>query len=230
LSLNRQPNRLGFIMNSCLQEVYDRLYETFGPQLWWPARSPFEVAVGAILVQNTNWANTARAIENLRAESLLEAHSLFALDPEVLAQLIRPAGYFRIKTKRLRNFLSWLIDQFDGDLQAAFSQSTDTLRGQLLSINGVGPETADSILLYAAEHPVFVVDAYTHRIFSRHGWIDEDCDYHRLQDFFAEGLPQEVSLYNEYHALLVRLGKEFCKKSRPKCDTCPLGDLLPNKN
>ena len=210
-----------------LTQVYRRLFDVFGPQHWWPGDSPFEVMLGAVLTQNTNWQNVERAIRNLRDADLLEPHALYNMPVEELEQLIQPAGYFRVKARRLRNLLEFLIDRYDGSLDAMFAVGLPELREQLLGVNGIGPETADSILLYAGGLPSFVVDAYTHRVFSRHGWIDFDADYHQIQDYLQSGLPQEVPLYNEYHALLVRLGKDFCKKSNPQCKECPLHTLLP---
>ncbi len=220
-------------MNATLREVYDRLFDAFGPQHWWPGESPFEVIVGAVLVQNTNWQNVERAIANLRDADLLAPRALFEVPVEELEELIRPAGYFRIKAKRLHSVLEFLVerydvDRYDGSLEAMFATPRDTLREQLLGVHGIGPETADSILLYAGDLPVFVVDTYTYRVMTRHGWIGFDADYHAIQEFFQDGLPEDVALYNEYHALLVRVGKHYCRKTRPKCDECPLRDFLPN--
>ncbi len=206
-----------------LLEIYRRLYERFGPQHWWPAKEgPFEVMVGAILTQNTNWANVSRAIENLRASGLLDFAALEALPPADLAAYIRPAGYFRVKANRLRNLLAMIRERFGGDLQQLFALEPAVMREHLLAVSGIGPETADSIILYAANKPIFVVDAYTHRILSRHGLIDDEADYHVVQELFHDHLPADVQLYNEYHALLVRLGKECCKKRNPRCQECPL--------
>ncbi len=213
-------------MASSLTEIYRRLFDFFGPQHWWPAESPLEVIVGAVLVQNTNWRNVKRAIANLRDADLLQPHALYDVPPDELEELIRPAGYFRVKARRLRSVLEFLVRRYDGSLQKMFRTDIDTLRDELLAVHGVGPETADSILLYAGGLPVFVVDAYTHRVFARHGWIDFDTDYHAIQDHFQAGLPQDAALYNEYHALLVRLGKQYCRKTKPKCDECPLADWL----
>ncbi len=210
-----------------LTQVYRRLFDAFGPQHWWPGQSPFETIVGAVLTQNTSWKNVERAIHNLREADLLEPHALDGVPVEELEELIRPAGYFRIKAKRLRSLLKFLIERYDGSLDAMFQTSLSELREQLLGVHGIGPETADSILLYAGELPSFVVDAYTHRVFARHGWIGFDADYHQIQDYIQGELPQDVPLYNEYHALLVRLGKDFCRKTNPKCRECPLHDLLP---
>ena len=182
--------------------------------------------VGAVLVQNTAWRNVERAIEHLREAGVMKPHALHALAPEELAELIRPAGYYQMKTKRLRNLLTFVIEKFDGSLEAMFSTSLSTLREQLLGIHGIGPETADAILLYAGGLPTFVVDTYAHRILARHGWIEYDADYHQIKDYFESALPSDAPLYNEYHALLVRVGKDYCKRTRPKCDECPLRELL----
>ncbi len=218
---------LTLVMSPSLLEVYERLSQACGQQHWWPAESPFEVIVGAILVQNTAWKNVERAIENLREAGLLDPHALHATAPADLEELVRPAGYFRQMASRLLAIVEFLIEHYEGSLETMFAVDVQTLREELLSIRGVGPETADSILLYAGELPVFVVDTYTHRIFARHGWIEYECDYHALQDHCQSELPQEVQLYNELHALLVHVGNQYCKKSRPKCDDCPLCELLP---
>ena len=215
-------------MNISLSELYQRLFDEFGPQHWWPGRSPFEVMIGAVLVQNTAWGNVERAIGNLRDADLIEPRALFDVPSAELEELIRPAGYFRIKTRRLRALLEFLVERYDGSLDDLFATSLDTLREELLAVHGIGPETADSILLYAGELPAFVVDTYTHRVLARHGWIGFDADYHAIQDHFAQNLPQDVALYNEFHALLVRLGKDYCRKRNPKCDACPLAQWLPN--
>ena len=214
-------------MSSHLHDVYHRLFEAFGPQHWWPGESPFEVIVGAVLVQNTNWQNVRRAIDNLREADLLEPHALHEISTEELEELIRPAGYFRIKARRLHSVLEYLVEQYDGSLDTMFSRPLDTLREELLGVHGIGPETADSILLYAGGLPTFVVDAYTFRVFARHGWIDFEADYHQLQEHFHNGLTDDPALFNEYHALLVHLGKNFCKKSKPRCEECPLVEMLP---
>jgi endonuclease III related protein len=210
-----------------LTEVYRRLFDAFGPQHWWPGESPFEVMLGAVLTQNTNWQNVERAIRNLREADLLDLHALYGAPLEELEELIRPAGYFHVKARRLRSLLEFVIERYAGSLEAMFQTGLAELRQQLLGVHGIGPETADSILLYAGGLPSFVVDAYTHRVLARHGWIGFDADYHQIQDYIQGELPQEVQLYNEFHALLVRLGKDFCRKSNPKCIECPLGELLP---
>jgi endonuclease III related protein len=210
-----------------LTEVYRRLFDAFGPQHWWPGETPFEVIVGAVLTQNTNWRNVERAIDNLRAADLLDPQSLYAVPVEELQELIRPAGYFRIKAARLRSVLEFIVARYDGSLDAMFAVGLPDLRRQLLAVHGIGPETADAILLYAGRLPSFVVDAYTHRILARHGWIGFDADYHQIQDYVQSELPQEVPQYNEFHAVLVRLGKDFCRKTNPLCAECPLQQLLP---
>lgn len=215
-------------MTATPRELYRRLFDAFGPQHWWPGRSPFEVIVGAVLAQNTNWQNVEKAIRNLRQVDLLEPRALCDVPPEELEELIRPAGYFRIKARRLHNLLEFLVTRYDGSLEAMFSADRSRLRHELLAVDGIGPETADSILLYAGGVPVFVVDTYTHRVLARHGWIGFDADYHAIQDYFQSSLPDDPALYNEYHALLVRLGKEYCRKNNPRCQQCPLAELLPN--
>ena len=208
-----------------LLDIYHLLLDAFGPQHWWPGETPFEIALGAILTQNTSWSNVERAIANLKAAGLLDANRLHALDMEQLETLIRPAGYFRVKAKRLRNFTTWLCDRYEGDMQTHEAVATNRLREELLAISGIGPETADSILLYALNRPVFVVDTYTARVVVRHGLIaPEELDYSRLQDLFTSNLEPDVPLFNEFHALLVRAGKDYCKP-RPKCEACPLAPL-----
>ena len=214
-------------MNRMLTEVYEKLLAAFGPQHWWPGESPFEVLVGAVLVQNTAWRNVERAIENLREAGVMSPRALYAVSEQELAELIRPAGYYQVKTRRLRNLLKLIVERYDGSLEAMFRTDLATLREELLGVSGIGPETADAILLYAGGLPAFVVDTYTHRVLARHGWIGYDADYHEIKDHFEANLPANAALYNEYHALLVRLGKEFCRKTAPKCETCPLVDLLP---
>lgn len=210
--------------NSQLLDLYDRLYHYFGPSHWWPGESPLEVMVGAILTQNTAWSNVEKALRRLKAEEALSASFLDQVDQMVLSEWIRPAGYFRIKAGRIKNFFNFIIRQYEGQINKMKDQPLDFIRSQLLSVKGIGPETADSILLYALEMPSFVVDAYTHRIFSRHRLIDEEIGYEELRAYFMDRLPNDPQLYNEYHALLVRLGKEFCKKTNPRCEECPLSE------
>ncbi len=208
-----------------LLDIYRRLYSAFGPQHWWPGDGPVEIMIGAVLTQNTNWANVERAIENLKRAGCLDLRCLYEIPVEDLAALIRPSGYFNVKAKRLKALVRFLCDQFDCQVEEMSDVQTDRLREMLLAIPGLGPETVDSILLYALNRPIFVVDAYTKRIFSRHGLCFEDVDYHQLQHEIMSALEPDVNLYNEYHALLVRLGKEYCRKTSPKCSVCPLKDI-----
>ena len=203
-----------------LHEVYEQLYGTYGPQHWWPGDTPFEVLVGAVLVQNTAWKNVEKAIAALREEGLLDPRKLLAMEDEELAELIRSAGYYRMKTRRLKNLLRMLVERYDGSLEAMFAESVDELREELLAVNGIGPETADSILLYAGNLPKFVVDAYTHRVFTRHGWVDFGVDYHELQAHFESGLEPDPAFFNEYHALLVASATCTAEK-RPNATDAP---------
>ena len=207
-----------------LTEIYQLLFDRFGPQHWWPGQTQFEIIAGAILTQNTNWANVEKAITNLKAADRLTPEKLHHFDVSQLAELIRPAGYYNIKAKRLQNFINWLFENYDGMLTNLEGLDTDQLRAELLTIKGIGRETADSILLYALDKPIFVVDAYTARIAFRHQLIDPDADYERLRELFQSNLPQDTKLFNEYHALLVRVGKEFCKP-KARCPGCPLENL-----
>lgn len=209
-----------------IRAFYEAMFQAYGPQGWWPAETPFEVVIGAVLTQNTNWKNVERAIANLKREGLLSPSALEAVDPARLAEVIRPAGYFRIKAARLKHFIAMLMDEFGGDLEALFALGTATLRETVLAVKGIGPETADSIVLYAAGKPVFVVDAYTARILSRHGMIEAGATYEEIQDLMGSGLPDDVSLLKEYHALLVAVGKRHCKKRAPECVGCPLERYL----
>jgi endonuclease III related protein len=216
---------MGLTKKSKLLDIYDRMAGHLGSSHWWPGDSPLEVMVGAILTQNTAWANVERAIEQLKAEGALSASFLHQVDETVLSEWIRPAGYFRIKARRLKNFFDFYVQEYQGQVKKIKNQSLEFLRPQLLSVKGIGPETADSILLYALGMPTFVVDAYTYRIFSRHQLIDEDIGYEELRAYFMDHLPSDPQLYNEYHALLVRLGKEYCKKKNPRCEECPLKEI-----
>lgn len=205
-----------------LISLYEKLYSEFGSQAWWPAQSAFEVAVGAILTQNTSWNNVEKAIINLKAHQKLTPDKLYRLPKRQLGKLIKSAGFFNIKAERLKDFLKFLFKYYEGDIDKMRGIDTHFLRQQLLSIKGIGNETADSILLYALNKPVFVVDAYTKRILSRHKLIEEKADYAHVQGIFMKYLEPDEKLFNEYHALLVRLAKEFCLKNKPKCDSCPL--------
>jgi len=212
-------------MKTVLPGIYRRLHGYFGPQHWWPAETPFEVMVGAILTQNTSWQNVEKAISNLKKKKLLSLRALHALPLAKLAQLIRPAGYYNVKAARLRAFTDFLFSAYKGSLSRMRCRKTAILRRELLSVKGIGEETADSILLYALEKPVFVVDAYTKRVLLRHGLIRKDAGYAETQALFMSGLKKNTRLFNEYHALLVRLAKEFCRKRLPRCGLCPLRDI-----
>lgn len=205
---------------------YQALFDHLGPQNWWPARTPFEVIVGAILTQNTSWTNVERAIANLRRANLLTPSALERVPFTRLASLIRSSGYFRQKAKKLKAFVRFLRDQHSGSLARMFRTPTLALREKLLAVHGIGPETADSILLYAGKKDVFVVDAYTRRIFSRHGWVADNVSYEELRSKIEAALPRDVSRYNEFHALLVMAGKNWCRTREPRCSECPLGKFL----
>ncbi len=202
-----------------VQKLYERLWQAFGPQDWWPGETPFEVALGAILTQNTNWKNVAKVITRLRAEERLTAAALTALPEAELAELFRPAGYYNLKARRVKNFLTFLQEEYQGSLKLMTRRPMEELRPRLLSVKGIGPETADSILLYALQKPSFVVDAYTFRILNRHQLVPEPCAYEDLRRLFMDHLPADVAIYQEYHAMLVRLGKECCRP-QPRCPSC----------
>jgi endonuclease-3 related protein len=208
-------------MKQKISDLYNSLLQHYGPQGWWPGDTPLEVAVGAILTQNTNWQNVALAIKRLKEAGLLTARALQDLPEVELADYIRPAGYYNIKARRLKNFLNFLFSNYRGDMAAMAAAPLELLRPALLAVKGIGPETADSILLYGLEKPTFVVDAYTFRILSRHGLASDPCSYEELQALFMEVLPRDTALYQEYHALLVQTGKECCRP-RPRCPNCPL--------
>ncbi|MGA8762797.1 MAG: base excision DNA repair protein [Candidatus Sulfotelmatobacter sp.] len=246
---------------SDIRVYYRALLRAWGPQHWWPANTRFEVIVGAYLTQNTSWTNVEHALNNLRAHRLLSVEGVRRLRLPELERLIRPSGYFRQKAKRLKGFIAFLDKEYDGSLTKLFAQPTDRLREQLLTLNGVGPETADSILLYAGNHPVFVVDAYTRRILDRHLLLPEEAGYEEIRKLFESALPPLVEhpdplrppasdsgardgahppspmsaaprsalaqVYNEMHGLIVAVGKDYCRKSQPRCDQCPLQIFLP---
>jgi endonuclease-3 related protein len=207
--------------------MFHAMLDVLGPSHWWPAQTPFEMAVGAILTQNANWGNVERAISNLKAADVLSPRRLFSLPDASLAELIRPVGYFRLKAARLKNLLAFIVRELDGDLVNLANQDMDEARRRLLAIKGVGPETADSILLYGLGFPSFVVDAYTARICSLHALVPEDAGYEELRELFMDALPEDVPLYNELHALLVRVGNNWCRPRAPRCEACPLARFLP---
>jgi endonuclease-3 related protein len=209
-----------------LLEIYRRLRREFGHRGWWPGRTRFEVIVGAILTQNTSWKNVERAIRSLRQAGALTPHAMRRLPLTKLARLIRSSGYFRMKAARLKHFLRFLFGRYAGNLNKMFSRDQAALREELLGIHGIGPETADSILLYAGAKPSFVVDAYTRRIFSRHHFLSEKASYGEVQDYFVKNLAADPDLYNDYHAQLVKIGNTFCRKREPLCNRCPLEFLF----
>ncbi len=206
-----------------VSKIFNILYSIYGPQFWWPGESQFEIIIGAILTQNTSWQNVAKAITNLKEYDLLDPKSLFTADPYHVKELIKPSGFYNIKYKRLRSFLEYLTN-YEMSLNRLSFINTYDLRSELLNINGIGPETADSILLYAFERPIFVIDSYTRRLFSRLGyeWMKE-ASYDDIQAFFMNALPSDTKLYNEYHALIVRHCKSLCRK-QPLCSKCNLSD------
>ncbi len=205
-----------------LLEMYDRLLASFGPQHWWPADSPLEVAVGAILTQNTNWKNVERAIENLKRMDVLTVEGISLLPETELAELIRPSGYYTVKARRLKNYIGHITARYGGDFFASLEGDGSKKRAELLSVSGIGPETADSILLYAGRYPTFVIDAYTRRIMARHDFVSEGVGYDELRSLFMENLPADTVLFNEYHALFVAVGKTYCRPKEPRCGRCPL--------
>lgn len=207
-------------------EIYRVLLDHYGEQRWWPAESAIEMIVGAVLTQNTNWKNVEKAIAVLRERNLLSFEALAKITQEELADFIRPAGYYNLKTTRLKNLLQMIADEYGGSMQQFINDDLYNSRENLLKVKGVGEETADSILLYACGHPTFVVDTYTHRVFSRHNLLAEECTYGDIQESFMDNLPSDPDLYNEYHALIVRVAKEYCRKSKPLCEQCPLNFML----
>jgi endonuclease III related protein len=206
-----------------LDEYYNALFTHFGPQHWWPGKTPFEIIVGAILTQNTSWTNVEKAITNLREAKLLSPSAIAKVPLRKLQRLVRPSGYFRQKARKLKAFCEFLRAEYRGSLKRMFATPTIVLRQKLLGIFGIGPETADSILLYAGGHAVFVVDAYTKRILARHGWSDEKAKYEDVRWTFERQFPGDMHRFNELHALIVQTGKHFCRTSEPLCHACPLG-------
>ncbi|MFA5056401.1 MAG: hypothetical protein WC562_09600 [Dehalococcoidia bacterium] len=214
--------------SQALNDIYNRLFDRYGPQHWWPGETPFEVVIGAILTQSTAWSNVEKAIANLKTARVLGPESLHSIPTGDLAILIRPSGYYNAKSTKVKAFVERLHDKFDGSLDQLFALDTASLRHELLSIHGIGPETADSILLYAAYRPVFVIDAYTKRIMGRLGIASANDSYETYRQLFMDNLKHDEGFFNEYHALLVRHGKEVCRK-KPKCNGCCLAALSKNK-
>jgi endonuclease-3 related protein len=213
-----------------LLRYYEAMSSALGPKRWWPARTPFEVIVGAILTQSTSWGNVELAIANLRSARILTPAALLRVPTSRLARFVRPSGYFRQKARKLKAFVRFLYAGYGGSLKKMFRTPTPELREKLLSVHGIGPETADSILLYAGNHPVFVVDAYTHRIFGRHGITDGKPDYETVRAMIETSLPPQAELFNEFHALIVNTGKNWCRKNAPRCEECPLRSMLPSNS
>jgi endonuclease-3 related protein len=221
-----QPLQIGWSVKNktVLVDVFNRLFTAFGPQHWWPGDSPFEVMVGAILTQSTAWSNVEKAISNLKTANALSPDALHQMQVEKIASLIRPSGYYNQKARKVKALVDWLVAEHSGNLENLSSFETIKLREQLLNLFGIGPETADSILLYAANRPIFVIDAYTRRIISRLGFGLRKDTYDEYQKLFMCNLPSDSNLFNEYHALLVNLGKTVCRKE-PGCDECCLFDI-----
>ncbi len=211
-----------------IYQIYLTLYKAFGPQHWWPAESPFEVIIGAILTQNTAWVNVEKALVNLKEAGIFSPRALYQTDLETLSFLIRPAGYFNQKARKINNFLHFFFSAYEGELSLMWQEDLKILREKLLKVRGIGDETADSILLYAGGKPIFVIDSYTMRMVKRHQLIEEKDNYGEVQRLFMKNLPRNAELYNEYHALLVHLGKKFCVKREPLCQRCPLRGYLNN--
>lgn len=209
-------------MESRIKEAYERLYAHFGPQHWWPGESAFEVIVGAILTQNTAWTNVEKAIANLKHAELIDPTRMQRARVARIAQLVRPSGYYNLKARKLKAFVDFLLERYRGSLKRLFRTPAAQLRAELLDVYGIGPETADSIILYAANQPVFVIDAYTRRIAARLGWARAGAAYDELQELFTARLARDAHLFGEYHALLIALGKEYCRKRETRCELCPL--------
>ncbi len=213
-------------MKPNLLQIYKILHSFFGHRNWWPGDTRFEIIVGAILTQNTNWKNVEKAIQNLKQAKALSYKRMIEIPQSELAELIRPSGYYNQKAIKLKAFVDFLQKEYQGSIAKMFREDTETLREKLLNIRGVGKETADSILLYAGDHYSFVIDLYTYRILVRHGWIEETTGYDKMQTLFQTNIPKELDLYKDFHAQLVAVGNNYCRKS-PKCEECPLQPLLP---
>ena len=217
-----QSGRMYKKLNRSLLKIYDALFARFGPRHWWPADTRIEIIIGAILTQNTAWANVEKAVRNLKKEKALSVAGLSRIPEKKLAGLIRPSGYYNIKADRIKNFLNFLNVSYDGSIDRMFRTDICKLREELLKVKGIGRETADSILLYAGNKPLFVIDAYTKRLLSRHSFVGADAGYEEMQELFMKNLPQDTVLFNEFHALIVELGKTTCKSKKPLCSICPI--------
>ena len=213
-----------------LLKIYKTLYAHFGPRSWWPADTSFEVMIGAVLTQNTAWRNVEKAIKNLKKAHLLSPKKIAKVHLRTLEDAVRPSGFYKEKAKKLKNLVRFLDISCKGSIRKLSLENTSSLREKLLSVKGIGPETADSILLYALNKSIFVVDAYTKRIFSRHLLVSKDSNYEETQELFMKNLPHKRKLFNEYHALIVELGKNYCKKRKPLCGKCPLKAFKYRKN
>ena len=209
-----------------LDEYFNSLFTALGPQRWWPGKSQFEVIIGAILTQNTSWKNVELALLNLRAAGVFTPIAVEKVHPRRLQALVRPSGYYRQKARALKAFVQFLRSEYRGSPKRMFSTPTDELRAKLLRVWGLGPETADAILLYAGKHPVFVVDAYTKRIMARHGWIGDKAKYESVRWMFERQFPGDVERFKEFHGLIVATGKNWCRKQVALCEKCPLGRYL----
>ncbi len=212
---------------SLLMNMFQAMLDSLGPSRWWPGDTPFEVAIGAILTQNASWTNVEQAIANLKSAGLFTPKAMYDLPEARLAELIRPSGYFRLKAGRLKNLLGFLKAECGFDITALAGRNLQAMREKFLAVRGIGPETADSILLYALDYPTFVVDAYTRRLLTRHGLLPEEATYDEMRDFFMDVLDPDPKLFNEYHALIVRTGKSWCKKATGRCEPCPLARFVP---
>ncbi|HOQ88718.1 MAG TPA: endonuclease III domain-containing protein [Candidatus Hydrogenedentes bacterium] len=218
-------SRLSALGRSALYRFYRLMSRHYGPTGWWPGDTPFEIAVGAILTQNTAWRNVERAIANLKQLDALEPQALVALTDAELEEALRPSGYFRQKAERVRRFTRWLLERHGGRLESLAELPLSRAREELLALNGIGPETADDILLYACGFPVFVIDAYTRRILARHGMPEAlSMPYEQLRHYIESRLDRDIPLFREYHGLIVWTGKDFCRR-RARCEGCPLAEL-----
>lgn len=205
-----------------LLKIYELLFKKYGDQHWWPAETQFEVIVGAVLTQFISWSNVVKAIDNIKSNNMMDTQKLYECDIELIKELIKPAGFFNRKAVILKAVVTFLVEEFGGELDVMFQMPSAALREKLLNVKGIGPETADSILLYAGYKKIFVVDAYTKRIFTRLGYLKGEEKYHEVQSFFMRYLPEDVDLYNQYHALIVKLGSSCCSGKKPKCSSCAL--------
>lgn len=210
------------MVNARLMEIYDRLFDYFGPRHWWPAKNDFEMVLGALLTQNVAWKNVEAAITNLYRDNLVYPEAIFSAPDELIINDIKPARFFNQKAKYIKIFCRYLLNNYNGNLDKLFEKDIPDLRNELLSLTGVGEETADAIILYGAKKPIFVVDAYTKKLVRLLNLMDEPISYSRVQKYFMTNLERDVKLYNEYHALIDAWGNRICKGRNPECDRCPL--------